>query len=293
MSGGEAPKLAFESNLLEEDLARIAADRPIAHLNTKPIDDLIDGVRPRLYIICAEPGAGKTTLLLQIADELGLNGVKVLFFTMEMDRKYLLEKSFSRLSRGTVRVNEVASATVTGEEHIRRTVEEYRIGIAKNIAFSCEHVSASEISAIVKRVKKNPEDQTELAVFIDYLQIMSPENERQRGDAIATLKGIVAKLREIVTEHSVPIFAVSSINRPSYRKEAVELSSIAESSSIEYSADSVLALTVEGDKKSRDNNLALPVRPVTLALLKNRYGACGKVKLDFDPSFATFRRSSR
>lgn len=282
-------KIAFESDLLARDVNHILNDRPIAHFKTPAIDKLVGGVRPRLIIISAEPGAGKTTLSLQMADELAEQGIPVLFFTFEIKRPLLVAKSLSRMSGGALPIAEIPYATSANVDALKVATDAYAAKIAGNIAFIDKPASPVNISVLVSRVER--ELGTKPTVFLDYVQITPQSAERAIVDERAAVKETVAGLRHVVNGHDVPLFAISSVNRSTYKKDSAGLDSLAESSSLEYAADSVLFLSVKGKGDERAENMRSELRPVTLAALKNRYGTTGAVDLMFDTRFATFREA--
>lgn len=288
MNAGQAQEIAFEAGLLEKDLTRIARDRPIAHFRTKVIDDLVGGVKARLTIFSGGPGKGKSTLVHQLGDELAAQGVKTMYFTFEMSRQDLLEKSFSRLSKGTIPVSQVPEAASMGSDDFKKVVAAYRSSIADNMAISAEHFTPKQISAAVKRLKRESGGNDKFAVIIDYLQIMEPDSGRGRGDDRAALKEIISSLRTIVEKEAVPIIAISAINRSSYKKASVDIDALAESASLEYAADTVLFLSAGETKNNHPKDSVKRFRPMELTVLKNRYGALGSASLVFNAEFATF-----
>lgn len=291
MNAGQAPEIAFEASLIDKDLSRIARDRPIAHFRTKIIDDLIGGVKPRFMIACGMPGEGKSTLVHQLGDELAAQGVKTMYFTYEMSRQDLLEKSFSRMSEEALPVSDVPEAASLGSDAFKKAVAAYRSNVANNMAISTEHFTPRQISAAVKRLRRESHGDHKLAVIIDYLQIMEPDSGRGRGDDRAALKEIISALRTIVEKESVPIIAISAINRASYLRDRIDIGALAESASLEYAADTVLFLSTKGAKAERSRNLERRLRPMVLTVLKNRYGSLGSADLIFDTEFATFREA--
>ena len=126
-------------------------------------------------------------------------------------------------------------------------------------------------------------------MFLDYLQILSPTNERmtdkQKADQTIT------ELKRLSREERIPIFAISSINRSGYNRE-VTFESLKESGGIEFSCDCVLGMHLKGiggsdfdEKRARKNN----PRDVELVVLKQRNGPSGdKLTFCYWPVFNYF-----
>jgi replicative DNA helicase len=170
---------------------------------------------------------------------------------------------------------------------MNEVIRDYEAVIANNIAFIDKPVSPVDIAVLVGRVER--ELGVKPIVFLDYIQITPQSSERSFVDERSAVKETVAGLRRIVNGHNVPLFAISSINRSNYKKDSAGLDALAESSSLEYAADSVLFLSVKGKGDERLLNMKQQERPVTITMLKNRYGVTGSANLVFDTSFALFR----
>jgi replicative DNA helicase len=120
-------------------------------------------------------------------------------------------------------------------------------------------------------------------IVVDYLQTISADtyNDKQRTDQV------IAGLKEISTDYSIPVISVSSFNRTNY-SERVDFSSFKESGSIEYTADTLIGLQLsildelEINDKTRSRvkaaiasaKMEIP-RKITAVVLKQRNGTAG------------------
>lgn len=144
---------------------------------------------------------------------------------------------------------------------------------------------------------------TRPVVFIDYLQILQPQDDAGKKSDKQVMDLTVSELRRMskATEggYNVPIIAISSLNRGAYYGP-IGLDSYKESGSIEYSADVILALQPTGlrlgegvsdqkanaqifDKLDKD-----PKRILELKVLKNRMGKKGVTELRFNARSGRF-----
>lgn len=252
------------------------------------------GLYPGLYIIGAISSLGKTTFSLQMADQIAATGQDVLIFSLEMSTVELMAKSISRLTYYTAddeRDRKTTRGILAGAryarynpgelETIRRAKAQYK-EIAEHlyITEAMGNIGAGDIRAIVKRhvdiTGKRP------VVFIDYLQILAPEDtkatEKQNTDRA------VVELKRISRDFDIPVIAISSFNRENYKNEVAE-NSFKESGAIEYSSDVLIGLQFKGaGKKGFDVRSAKAKTPrdIELVILKNRNGAIPKDPLEFN-----------
>lgn len=283
--------LVFENENLSQDFHKIVSESVAAHFRLPSVDRLFGSIhRNRLIILGAQPGAGKSTLFLEWADELAEDGHVVIFANLEMPRTELLKKSLSRISAGTLPLSSFSKIDAEGvSPALVQALEAYNARIAGNIMFLDRPVTSTDLSVFAGKVKselgKTP------VLFIDYAQIMPSSSERNFVDERSVIKETVTGLRRIANGHNCPVFAISSIRRTDYAKANAGLDALAEAQALEYGADVVAFLTVRGKGEEREANMAAPIRPVTLSVVKNRYGATGAVNLMFDTCYATFREA--
>jgi len=254
------------------------------------LDEALDGgLYEGLYTIGAISSLGKTTFITQAADQIAKAGNDVLIFSMEMARAELMAKSISRetfqltLPKGETWKAKTARGITAGKryqeykqeekETIYKAIREYA-AYAKNI-FIIE--GAGEVGA--KQIRETVEKHISITgkrpvVIIDYLQILSPYNERYT-DKQNTDKAVL-ELKRISRDHKLPVIAISSFNRMSYNGGA-KMEAFKESGAIEYSSDILIALQAKGADK--DINITEEKkknpRDIELVILKNRNGAAG------------------
>lgn len=285
-----------------------------ASVNTKPIptyfsklDELFDGgLYEGLYIIGAIASLGKTTFLLQIADQMASHNQDVLIISLEMSKYELMAKSISRLTfkstqkkkidskfaktiRGITNGDLYKNYSPTEKEVILDSIKDYQ-EISKNI-----YIFEGVGDMGVKKVREMIDNHVALTgkkpvVIIDYLQILSPYSERLTDKQ--NIDKSTLELKRISREFKLPIIAVSSFNRSSY-KETVSMESFKESGAIEYSSDVLIGLQYENmtDDTSADtmNDLKkLDTRDIKLRVLKNRSGQIGDVSFGYKTMFSFF-----
>lgn len=273
------------SDALARDVKAIIDDAPIAHLSIPEFDALVGGVRPgKITIIGGEPATGKTTLCDQVKTELAAQGVFTIYATYEPSTHELTAKSLARLSGGTLGLSKLRAAAVSSTPEFNEAFFTYR-EIADRIAYIEDSPNILSLSSVVGKARQN-HPQSPIALILDYIQLV-PSQIRRPIDERSRMQEVTSGLRHIAVKYQVSIFAISALTRSSYGKQK-ELDALSGSQTIEYSADTVITLSLDGKGEERHKNAEKPMRPVTATSLKCRHGAVGSAKLDFDTEFARF-----
>lgn len=252
------------------------------------------GLYPGLYFIGAVSSLGKTTFALQMADSIASTGQDVLIFSLEMSAVELIAKSISRLTYFTAtdeREKKTTRGILSGVRYPRYSPGELdTISKAKArykeiaehlyITEAMGNIGAKDIRAAVKRHLNITGNRP--VVFIDYLQILAPEDtkatEKQNTDRA------VVELKRISRDFDIPVIAISSFNRENYKNEVAE-SSFKESGAIEYSSDVLIGLQFQGAGQDGFNvrtEKAKDPRKIELYIIKNRNGAVYKEPIEFN-----------
>ena len=269
------------------------------------LDKVLDGgLYEGLHTIGAISSLGKTTLIMQVADKVAESGKDVLIFSLEMARAELMSKSISRhtlqqaMRDGNTRNAKTARGITDGKRHINYSRAENELIKNAITAYSKyaerlyiqEGVGDIGVTQIRETVGKHIRfTGRRPLVIVDYLQILSPYNERAT-DKQNTDKAVL-ELKRISRDYKLPVIAISAFNRTSYKAEAM-FEALKESGSIEYTSDTVIGLQLKGagkkgfdptGEKKRDPRL------IELVILKNRQGKVGdKILFEYYPMFNYF-----
>lgn len=257
-------------------------------LGFEKIDKLLNGGLPNgLITLGAIPSLGKTTFMLQVADNMAsLDNTKVLFFSLEMSRYNLISKSLSRLTY----LNEnLQDLTYDELEFNNENVDFDSIladyePIANNL-YTIDYIyDIRDIVAFITQFRECNDD-SNIVVIIDYLQyiLCGGGNDKQAIDLITK------RLKELSKSLGITIVAISSLNRANY-DGTITMESFKESGSIEYTSDILMGLEYTNKITSNDRDYEAKKNPrkVSLNIIKNRYGALGKVNLEFNMKYSTF-----
>ena len=287
------------------------------------LDNVLDGgLYEGLITVGAISSLGKTSLILQLGDQVAAAGYDVLILSLEMGRYQLMSKSISRhtlqlaLQRGGETRNAKTSRGITsGKRYANYNKEELQLIKDATSAYSeyadriyihegVGDIGVDQIRELVERHilstggKWEADDKTgerrlsggrRPLVICDYLQIVAPYNDRAT-DKQNTDKAVL-ELKRISRDYKLPVIAISSFNRMSY-KEAVSMEAFKESGAVEYSSDVLIGLQLKGaGEKSFDYTAEKKKNPrqIELVVLKNRDGAVGdKICFDYYPMFNYF-----
>ena len=292
------------------------------------LDNILGGgLYDGLYIIGAISSLGKTTFAIQIADHLSSQGHDVLYISLEMSRYEIMAKSISRhtllLCQNNYPKSKYGPKSQIGIMHGRsydgyspdeRQIiydagekykeESKRLWIYEvfddlvidnrysnnnfNNKQNVDNTNIKERPSIESLIKNHQKYTNNYpVVIIDYLQIITPTSEKLTEKQ--STDQIVKRLKQISRDFKIPILAISSLNRESY-KNPISMQSFKESGGIEYSADVLLGLQLKAvenkDDGKTNSNFNVEIekkkepREVELKVLKNRRGKTGE-KIDF------------
>lgn len=287
---------------LQKMLSNIQSGNVRAAISTgfDSLDEAIGGgLYPGLYFMGAISSMGKTTLLLQIADQLAKQGFSVLYYSLEMGAEELIGKSISRYTHTlnpfkAFSLFEILHSNFNRKSDLERqalaqAIELYKNEVAHHLQI-IEGVGNIKVSDIRSQAMKLKEvTGVSPIIFIDYLQILAPEEDDKRATDKQVTDKAVVELKRLSRDLDTPIMAISSINRSSYA-EPVTLSSFKESGAIEYGSDVLLGLQPYGmvpypgkkDDLKRKNIEAIDrckkekkERRLVVTVLKNRNGIVG------------------
>lgn len=267
------------------------------------LDELSGGIHAGLYVVAAISSLGKTTFTHQIADNMAMSGKDVLFFSMEQSRLELVSKSLARqtaIAKGEP-VTSLAIRNGYIPDSVKAAIDKYTTRTAGHMSiiegnFNCN------IKYITNYVRKYiHKNQCKPIVFIDYLQILQPENTKASGKE--QIDHTITELKRMSREHGITVFVISSVNRSNYMTP-IDFESLKESGGIEYTADVIWGLQLQcinddlfskasasiKDKREaiREAKAAMP-RKIELSCLKNRYGiASYKCGFNYYPKYDLF-----
>jgi replicative DNA helicase len=205
-----------------------------------PLDKMLGGMSPGLYLLAARPSVGKTAIALQVAANVARRGLKTLYFTLEMSVEQLAmrlasslaEIEWDRVKRGVATSDELGDlAEGLGE------ISEWPFSIHRGA------VTAGDIRAIAQREGLRGEVGL---VVVDYLSLMSAAKEESTRNLElgAISRGLLLAAQDL----AIPILALHQLNRGVENRQNKRplMSDLRESGRLEEDADVILMLYREG-----------------------------------------------
>lgn len=283
-------ELRNTTDILKEYLSYIKDDTQIKKVRTgfNKLDNLLNGGLPNgLITIGAIPSLGKTTFALQVADNMAsMKNTKVLFFSLEMTRYDIISKSLSRISYLTEELNNYTFDDLLSNDEMidyDKILNQYE-PIANNLYTIDYMYDIRDIEAFIRQFK-DLNSTNNIIVIIDYLQYILCGNNANDKQVIDI---ITKRFKELAKELSICIIEISSLNRTNYSGN-ITMESFKESGSIEYTSDILIGLEyMNNGANEREYEARKNPRKITLSVIKNRYGALGKINFDFYTTYHTF-----
>jgi replicative DNA helicase len=200
------------------------------------LDRLTAGLHPgNLIVIAGRPSMGKTTLAMGIAEHCAVRlGKPAAVFSLEMGREELLGRMVASLGR--VELSHIRDGQLQDEEWPRLTHALQALKTAPLWIDDSPGLSAHQIRSRARKLHRR----RELGVIVvDYLQLMS--GGYRQGNRVEEITEISRSLKCLAKELSVPVIALSQLNRKCEDRPNKRplLSDLRESGSIEQDADLV------------------------------------------------------
>lgn len=243
----------------------------------RDIDEMVGGLSPELVIIGARPSVGKTQLMLDIMENFIEQGMRVLFCSVEMMIKSLLERKIAREIRVDIRRLRKCGLE---PDVVDKIVKLAGVVSEQQVYYLPQGITSQDVYNQALKLKETVGLD---AVFVDYLQILKDCWQTGR-ESKNVLVGRASKvLKSLVNDLEIPVICASQLSRDLERRseeqQKPKLADLRESGDIEQDADVVLLLW-------RDmNNLEEEVRNVLeVKMAKHRQlGDSPAVKLIWRP----------
>ena len=287
--------MAHLSEVMKESVKEAFRRMDMAKRNERPgiptgfadLDRITGGWQAgNLIVIAGRPGNCKTGLSLHMTERAAFNGKKVVFFSLEMNRREIGDRMI--VGRSGVDKDGYRAGTITPADML--AVENAAFGTLYSLPVHIEdkpRQTVGELTARMRVMKKR--GQCDMAV-IDYLQLIrSGIRGRSRDEEVGD---ITREMKIAAKELGIPVILLSQMNREVEKRSSREpvLSDLRESGSIEQDADIVIfiqRLGADGETQTVDA-ITGQKDIIRLFVRKNRDGRQGIVKITHNLSLTAF-----
>jgi replicative DNA helicase len=232
-----------------------------------------------LIIVAARPSVGKTAYALNLARHIVVEENRPAFFvSLEQSRVELAERLLCNQAR--VDSHKLRSGHLSSEEMDKLIEAGGMLRTAKLFIDDTPGQGMLRIAANARRLKLRHSIRI---VFIDYLQLIEPDNRREsRQEQVAVIS---RRLKHLARELQIPVVALAQLNRSSEDRtdHKPRLADLRESGSIEQDADTVMLLHRPEmyEPGQREGT-------VEIMIAKQRNGPTGEITLTFLKQFMRF-----
>lgn len=266
------------------DLKEVSKGDTVPWVKTgiESLDNLIDGFSPGdLVVVGARPSMGKTSLATTFTSNFLDAGYGVLFATLEMSTKKILNRILS--TKSGEKLSDLKRGLVANPHTFNQAVAHIR---KSNLVFFGEkNITFNALKLKIRReLRKNPSLRFLMLDHVGKLKFNDPRFLR------IEIGQVTNELKAIAEEFGISVVLLTQLNRDvtNRKNNRPMLSDISESGNIEQDAD-IIIMPHRDSYYKRDNNEKEP--PTTEALLivpKNRDGVTGIAKTTFQGEMARF-----
>ena len=235
-----------------------------------------------LIIIAARPGVGKSTIMLNMMQQAAMKAqVPCAFFSLEMDKIQLAQRLLC--AEATVDLYNLRNGYLSDSDWAAIAQAIGPLAAAPIYIDDTAGLSITELRSRVRRMKM------ELGiglVFIDYLQLMTPDEKSRNENRQQIVSGISRMLKALAKDMNIPVIVASQLNRNVEKRDNKRptLADLLDSGGIEANADIVMFLHREDYNNPDTDNQ----NTAEIILAKQRNGPTGTVNLYFLKQYNKF-----
>lgn len=283
--GGPEPVKSVLVRAVERIDTLFHSNESITGLSTglRDLDELTSGMQQSdLVIVAGRPSMGKTTFVMNIAEHVAIKANKpVLVFSMEMPADSLAMRMMSSLGR--IDQQKIRTGKLTDEDWPRITSAVHMLSEAPMYIDDTAGLSPVEVRARARRLAK---EHGQLGmIVIDYLQLMKVPGIKA-DNRVAEISEISRSLKALAKELSVPVLALSQLNRSLEQRSDKRpvMSDLRESGAIEQDADLICFIYRDEvyNPESADKGIA------EIIIAKQRNGPIGRIRVAFLGQYTRF-----
>lgn len=240
-----------------------------------PFDKAVGGLPPKsVNIISGRSGMGKSDFAIFLAVKLAVQGVRVLYLSMEMPRTQIMARIASRVAMIDSRKLYDAKSLTPEERNTVSTLLE-RISKIPLILDEQQALTTADVAAKIR--KHRPQ-----VIVVDHMQLMAREsNYRQSWENLAETSRAMKRLA--MNENVILIELVQQNADIEKRGDKVpKMSDVKGTDCYTNDADNLMFIQAERSQQSMSNGNSVDVK---LFIAKNRHGESGFVPFRWQPQY--------
>lgn len=250
------------------------------------MDRMTAGLQPSdLIILAGRPSMGKTAFALNLAQNAALiEKTGVAIFSLEMSKEQLATRLICSI--GKIDSQRVRTGRLHEEDWPRLTRAITQLTEAPIYIDDTPGITILEMRSKVRRLAA----QYPIGlIVVDYLQLMQGRNSENRTQEISEIS---RSLKALAKEHSVPVIALSQLNRgvDARSDRRPLMSDLRESGAIEQDADIILFIYRDEVYNKEPTNPKKGTAEIIIG--KQRNGPTGSFNLAFLSEYTTFENLS-
>jgi replicative DNA helicase len=261
------------------------------------LDEALGGIIPSDYIVLAAgTGEGKSTLAVNVAVNIAMQGIPTAIYSLEMKGSQLAFKIMSDKTEYSIKKLRMGAIDEQGEKKVLECKLEHKeipLYVYDKTIMIDDLIASIRYLVRTKGVK---------FVLVDYLQLVKPTREMNKGNREQVVSQISKELRAISLDLNIPIIALSQLAEMEKGVSRLyRLGDLRESKSIGHDATTVLMIwkpilnsqqrycekfNINGIDYAADDKDAL------LLVLKNRLDSTAIIRLKTEFEYSRFRQYS-
>lgn len=172
------------------------------------LDRIINGWKPdQLIVLAARPSMGKSALAAQLAERLAVQELSTLFLSLEMSRIEIAIRLLA--STGRISSTRLISSELLDEMETESILK--ACGQLQKMPIFIDDRAGRKVRDILAQARMLRRKQQLGALFIDYLQLIEPDDPRiPREQQVATN---MRQLKHLAKELHVPVIVLAQLNR--------------------------------------------------------------------------------
>jgi archaellum biogenesis ATPase FlaH len=216
--------------------------------------------KKKIHLILASTAVGKSLFLVNIATSLLKSGCNVLYITLEIEEREVIERIDGNMLDVTTESLPLIAKSVYVDKIKEIKYKSYGTLIVKE--YPTASMTVNHVKSLLDELKIK-RGFTPDFIMIDYLNIAASVRYKNIGDSYNYVKSIIEELRGLAMEKNVGIWTATQAIRSAAANSDINLTDVSESWAVAATADFLLGVTESDELKEQGRYFC--------KILKSRY----------------------